>query len=770
MPNKKRTTFFWKIITGLVLFVFSGLTFEYWGNLTSDKFKNLVIKIFGEQYVLPVLLSFLFISALLFILAFIYDKTSVPVDKENGFPKFLTTNFPSISKLDIIGRKSEFKKLRNSLLNEKTTALLNGMGGIGKTTLASVYVNEFQNDYSHILWLTIKNSLKDAILSNISLLNNLKIPTEKPEQIFELTLNQLGNLSGDKPNLLILDNANENLSPDYNKLPLNTNWHILVTSRERLNNFPIIELGFLNEEEAIQLFKMHCKLFDVDQIRSIVNMVELHTLTIELLSKSADRNHWSFYQIQEALKRDAIGDVSVPHSDNEKIARIKSYLTSIFNISKLNDDEKSLLKQFLALPNEWLSFEFLESLLKSEENDSFARSHENLCDKGYLQKSKENKIESYKMHPILVESLTEKLNPSANDLKNLIESVTDLLYVDESKDNPIDKYQFIIFGDSILNMFPEDSNKISSSSISELQIVLAYLYKYFSNYNKARYLVEKALETALKNFGDNHYIVSRYQSNLALIYKDLGDLSKARNLLEKAVVLDRKNFGESHFSVAISQSNLAMVYRDLGELEKALVLLEKALSINLKNFEVNHPSVAINQSNLATVYQDLGDLKKARDLLENALASFLINFGENHSSVAINQSNLALVYQDLGELQKARDLLEKALAFYLLNFEENHSSVAICQSNLALVYKDLGKPEKARDLLEKALATDLKNFSENHSSVARSQSNLATVYQALGELEKARKLSNSAYITFLKNLGPNHPNTKTVKEILDSLK
>ena len=66
------------------------------------------------------------------------------------------TSFARNSKNDIIGREKDLENLRKTLLTNKKTALINGMGGIGKTTLASVYLNEFYNEYDHIAWLTIE--------------------------------------------------------------------------------------------------------------------------------------------------------------------------------------------------------------------------------------------------------------------------------------------------------------------------------------------------------------------------------------------------------------------------------------------------------------------------------------------------------------------------------------------------------------------------------------------------------------------------------------
>jgi FimV-like protein len=669
-----------------------------------------------------------------------------------GKPKELT-DMVSISKSDIVGRDDDLKNLRNSLLKENVTALINGIGGIGKTTLAAVYISEFYDDYDHIAWLTLENTLEEAIAANSSLLTNLNLREVPPQEQLSACMNALRIIESEKPKLLILDNAHENLAEHYDSLPKAPGWHLLVTSRERISRFYIMDLDFLKEDEAIKLFEKHNDRFSEDQIRSIVKQVELHTLTIEILAKSFHKNRWDLDTVQHALKHDAKSGVRVPHH-TEKIDRIKSYLTSIFDISDLSEHETYLLKQFTALPNQWIKYDFLSELLQRETlewKEDFAGTLSDVCDNGYVLE--DEKTDSFKMHPVLVEALAPHLSTTIEDVMLLVDSISELLRLDQAKDNPIDKFQFIPFGDAILKQIPDDT----SAETSVLKNNLASAYEDLGDYDKARDLLEQALESALENFGDKHPSVAAIQSNLANVYRELGDYEKARYLLEQALASAKENFGDKHPDVAVTQSNLANAYKELGEYEKARDLLEQALESDLENFDDKHPSVAIRQSNLANVYSDLGEYERARDLLEKALASDLENFGDKHPNVAVRQSNLANVYRNLGDYDKARDLLEQALESALENFDDKHPKVAIRQSNLATVYSDLGEYEKARDLLEQALASDLENFGDKHPTVAVRQSNLALVYQALGDYDKARDLLEQALASDLENFDDKHP-------------
>ncbi|MDF9799017.1 tetratricopeptide (TPR) repeat protein [Catalinimonas alkaloidigena] len=579
-------------------------------------------------------------------------QTSFP---DQPFPKNLTA-YTSIAKENIVGREKDLEELRRRLLEDNKLSLINGMGGIGKTTLAAVYLNTYKDEYVHIAWLTIETSLEDAIIANHDLLTNLKLQDVSPEELLNASLNQLRNLHSSKPNLLVLDNATERLAKLYDHLPKAPHWHVLVTSREMIELFSVMELGFLTEEEAIALFQKHNSNFNEEETRSFVQDVECHTLTIEILAKSAKKNRWNAEKIKQAISLDEKAGIATSHSGHEKIDRITSYLIQIFQLSSLDEQEKYILKQFTALPNQWIGYDLLTNLLQVEQltwKEDFPGTLEDLYEKGYLLKDKD----SYKMHPVLVEALSPQLKTSANELKLLIEGVAKLISYDQDKDSPIDKSTYIPFGDAIL----QHASVTSTPKISVLQNDIGMLYYVLGQYEQARDLLEDSLNGDITSFGETHPRIAIRRSNLGLIYKELGEFEKARELFEKALLSDIVNFGAFHAKVAMDQAGLGLVYHALGRLKDAEILLNQTLEYNKTNLGEKHPAVASDKSNLGLLYADMGQFAQAKNLLEEALLSDIANFGEKHPNVAIRQSNLGTIHHDLGEYEKALDLLDKAL-------------------------------------------------------------------------------------------------------------
>jgi len=465
-----------------------------------------------------------------------------------SIPKPLTAKIPRTAPEKIIGRQAELEDLRQRLFANKQVVLVNGLGGIGKTTLAQVYLDRYWEAYQHVAWISLvsEDILSDFVTTE-GLLESLNISNEGKDSqaLFLEILGELKMLEGG-PNLLVLDNATPSLAQVYDYLPGQPAWHILVTSRAQIPRFDLKELGFLSLDEAIALFRSHYtrrSLSDAD-IRELVETVDLHTLTIEILAKTAQVHRTPPDQLKKAIEDDLRGNVYIKHK-GDKIERVTSYLTSIFTMSQLNDREIWLLKQFTALPPDFHLYDLLLDLIHPDDAyaEAFSETLEALAAKGWLL----NAQDTYKMHRIIATVVCKQQTLTVEDLAPLIGRITSCLRVDQTKDNPVEKFRWIPFGIALLAPFPDS-----------LEADIATL-----------------------------------QNNLALRLKDLGDYAGAKGLLEKAMRSDEQNFGPEHPTTAVSYSNLALVLQDLGELEEALDYSGRAVRIFQQRLPEGHPYIQL---------------------------------------------------------------------------------------------------------------------------------------------------------------------------------
>jgi len=678
---------------------------------------------------------------------------------EARLPKELTLSIPKSDPRDIIGRENDLNQLHTLLTDDKRVVVVNGLGGIGKTTLVQAYVCQYEEAYEHIAWITqTSENLQNDFINTDSLLKILQIePTSlEPKHIFEDIILKLKNVK-DKPNLLVIDNAEQSLSNYKDLLPSQPKWHLLVTSREEISGFHLLPLDFLSEEQAIELFKKHYPLQKLNEqdIKELVQTIDYHTLTIELLAKTAKVQRYDAAKLKEAIEQDLRANVEVGRQ-SEQVEKIGTYLSTVFSLSKLNEAELWLLKQFACLPSDFHTYNLLEELLIDEESsykDIFAETVSNIAQKGWLLQNRAT--DSYKMHRIIAEVVKKEQRITTTDVVTLISSITQQLIIDQAKDNPVDKFVWIPFGKSLLANFSEDTTTV----ISNLQNILALRLIDLGDYKEAQTLLEKAMLSTEQNLGEDHPDTAMIYSNLAIVIRNSGDYKRARILLEKAMLSDEKNLGKDHPITAIRYCNLGLVLKDLGDYKGAKTLLEKAVLSAEKNFGKDHHTTATNYSNLGTVLQALGDYANARTLLEKAMQWAENNFGKDHPSTARSYSNLAMVFQDLRDYKDAKTLLKKAVLSNEENLGQDHPDTLKNYIQLASVLKALGGYVDAKILLEKAVLSTEKNFGKNHPNTAKNYSRLALVLKASGDYAGAKTFLEKAVLSAESNFGKDHVTT-----------
>ncbi len=98
--------------------------------------------------------------------------TNINAPQTPSVPRLLTNIVPRDSD-GIIGRKKEMQETFDLLHAGKTAVLFNGVGGIGKTTVAREYMVQYQSDYLHLAWLTANQGIALAFVGDGVLLKNL---------------------------------------------------------------------------------------------------------------------------------------------------------------------------------------------------------------------------------------------------------------------------------------------------------------------------------------------------------------------------------------------------------------------------------------------------------------------------------------------------------------------------------------------------------------------------------------------------------------------
>ena len=306
---------------------------------------------------------------------------------------------------------------------------MNGIGGIGKTTLAQAYCAAHKNEYQRIAWVTCNPYLNEAV-NNSPIATQLGIlmpPDLEADQRFERIWNaKMASLSG--PNLLVIDNANdaEDLILHRPHLRLD-NWHILVTTRTEigLQEFPRKKIEVLPPDAAETLFQQYCPLNDAEKplLPQLLKLISYHTLLIELLSKSLSKLRGPQYGLADLLAN--LAEKGILQLDkNRKVispyraqkARPQEIIRSMFDVSSLEDEFLQLLRYGSVLPPENIPLTFWKMFLgiSEAEANAFEEVLEELTESGWLEYDAVAK--TYREHPLIQEVVRDQFPPTPRKL------------------------------------------------------------------------------------------------------------------------------------------------------------------------------------------------------------------------------------------------------------------------------------------------------------------------------------------------------------------
>ena len=517
------------------------------------------------------------------------------------------------------------KKIDIALKKKNQLFILNGTGGIGKTTLAIEYLNRYESSYSHLAFVEYSNDIKESFLTAFK--NSYELKSKTPDERFNELLFNLAKLEG--RNLLIVDDIKS--QDNFNAIKdLSRNFELLITSRTEFDTVHKLDIEHLTEEKAKELFLKYYK--TDENIDKLLEYLDYHTLFIKLTAQTLKSSReLDVKALEEKFANGEFGKVTC----NLEKSTFDRYLNELFDLNTLSDREILILKRLSLFPSIEIEYEKLKDFLCVENAAEFDADLTSLSKAGWLIENGD----SFKLHQVIKEFLLLTHHISYEECEGIVKNFIEKIY-HKPNENPIDKFEFIPYVVSIV-----DKINIENESIANF---LTHISKIYHDMGK----IEKSLDYGLK----------------ALNIKE--------NILEK-----------KDPSIGQSYNNISGIYQDMGELEKALEFQEKSLKIKKEVFEEKNPSLATSYNNISTIYQDMGELKEALEYQERALILNTEVWGEKHPNVAIAYLNISVIYFKNSNIADAKKYIYIAENIYRELFPNGHPNLDIIIQTKEVMYK-----------------------------------------------------------------------------------
>lgn len=671
------------------------------------------------------------------------------------------------------------------------------MGGIGKSKLMNYWVREVHDrninniSFQHIIHIDCSVDVETGFLNNYGLLDQLglnhlsKDNTPNKLDIIIAALNQLEELLlvlDDLPwQEEFLDNCADQLAR-LSTLPC----HLIATSRSQdYDDFKQIHINSLSKKQCIDLFLTHSKVSTVEHIEKFQEIVELagnHTLTIELLGKTAHRQQYSPNELLNLLREKQFHiDTKVRYkkdstSVNESIDTALGKLFSLSGLSKqqqevlyhlslmdsqeigfdpliewLGEDlikDKSMLMELLT--SGWLQISNFDSNTDNTPNNQFYQLHQ-VVSHAVLTKfcnTYSDETRTNFLHPVVThfEDYYKQLDTYQNKQKAII-----------NQQQRLSKACLPAIAAYLCNgiILTIDSNSLEKFT-DALNLFTDFCLKQ-GKYNLCWRILLTTMDHIGLYLGNQNLSYSVTISNFASLNYAAGNFEPALDSYLKTLEIVKEQLGKEHPEYAKRLANLANLYESMGEFTLALPLYQQITSILKDKMLDQHDEYFASISNLALLYMSMGKYQESLSLNQQVVAHLKKKVGKNHPRYAASINNLAALYEKMGQYKKALPLFQEALKIRKSQLGDFHPDYASSLNALAGLFETISKYDDALNLYCEALEIRKALLEKHHPDYATSLNNLAFIYQRINKLEQALPLYLQSLNIRKDSLGERHP-------------
>ena len=668
------------------------------------------------------------------------------------------------------GRDEELARLKERLKagEVEAVAVMNGLGGIGKTALARQLAHVLYHEtgseryFRAVLWLDV-TSLPDES----RLLRELAGQVEPEFRLYEgeglaglrqrvraslqTAIEQKCAECGPDRVLFVLDDVWENGLAVAKRLkelrPANTT--VLVTTRfgkvaQELYAQPITLNRFQPSEGAKMLAAYLPDVADKGLLQSLSTVLGGHALALKLAAYRVPRLN-PLKALQTQLEQYLIRLADGTHFWDLELADKETDLEKVlsYTYTDLGETGQAHFRALGVLPAEQpFDKELLAAVWRISEAEVESEI-ERFYDLALLEPSTEEESAVsygpgwYRQHTILNSYALAllKVNPTeyaATRDRYHDRSIRIAYGFRELKDKPeewqpLDPYLPHIHsvGDVLaaltLTNPPTHDEPTLSRALDFARYITVYLYRR-QEVHKMKWL-EMGL-VAARSLQDRPR-ESLFLNSLGLYYDNRGDKAKALDYYKQDLVISREI--DDQQGEAATLSNIGLVYSSLGDQQQALDFYQQALL--LLRAVGDQSGAATTLTNIGLAYSDLGDKRQALAFYQQTL--FLTRAVGDRGGEAATLTNIGKVYSDLGDKRQALQYYEQALP--LTRAVGDRRGEANTLSNMGIVLWEIGEQERGLQLVEQAQSLLEQIRSPNAQVVA---GYVAQLRAALGQGER----------------------------------
>ena len=685
-----------------------------------------------------------------------------------------------------VGRESDLSALALALkshgamtISQVETAATTGLGGIGKTQLASEFVHRYGQFFDGgVFWLSFDNP--EAIPAEIATCGDVGAMELRPDFGKRSLTEQVKLVQAawqkPVPRLLVFDNC-EDPALLAQWRPPSGGCRVLVTSRrgdwEAALGVQMLALGVLTRPESLALLQKHYS----DAREAILDAIAEELGDLPLALHLAGR-YLRYYKrsVTPADYLDHLRDPLLLHhpsmlgegiSPTGHIQHVGRTFALSYDRLDPTDEIDTLARKLLVhaahfAPGEPIWYNLLVQTLAVDPDDSDAlrrtdRAFQRLIQVGLIE-TEENNI--LRMHRLVAKFVRDVARDEVETTQKAVEAV---VFEETARRNkavhPLPLLSRQLHLRSVVDVAKTREDAEGARLCHELG---QHLWQ-ISDFQGALPYHEKALAIRESIFGEDHPETAESLVSIGRVLRELGRSAETKPYFERSLEIRMKLFGKYHRDTAESLENLGRCLHELGDPVSALPYIKTALEIIQTILGEQNALAAEYHNNIGLCLFHMGDDAAAIKHYEQALAINEAVMGPEHPHSGINCHNLGLVLCRLSRFTEAKIYLERALAIRRKAYDDDHHDTTISVNAMGILLYHMGQLTEAQQLAEQALDRFTQLLGENHVRTSYSHRILGKILQGQGETGVAIKHLQKALEIRKEALGEDHYLTKEIQ-------
>lgn len=352
-----------------------------------------------------------------------------------------------------VGREREISEISEQMSQTDNQVILVGMGGMGKSEIAKMYIKRCAQDFDVVRWIPFEESLTKTLASDTALpiegITHDDWKTDSDEEYAARKLHILESIA-DRRVLLIIDNFDVQDDEMLTQL-CEGRFAIIFTTRYHQPGSGIREIEILpmtDEEELMGLFRAEYKRAlsreEESCVREIISFLEGHTLSIRLVASAMETRRIKPDRMLEMLREN-----SPELKENAKLADlIYGRLKSVFRLTALSEEERFVMKNLSLIPMSGIEVETFSDWCGADFDDIDA-----LIEKSWIVH--DPVLDKIHLHPLVTDLMLEELAEDPDCCVQMLEKMLEA-FLDTYRRSYEEKQRKVDYLETVCSRLPKN--------------------------------------------------------------------------------------------------------------------------------------------------------------------------------------------------------------------------------------------------------------------------------------------------------------------------